>query len=186
MTCQLSVLDSATVAARVSRRAQRTADEEAFGLLVAASHAQLERLAYLLCGNRAQAEDAVGEAYAKVWPKFRRRTVENPAGYLRTAVVNQVRGSFRRQVLEVREQRRHTVDWRDGAPAESNADDRQLLEPVLRSLPARYRAVIVLRFYEDMSEAEIARVLDVPPGTVKSRCARGLEILRARVADLAV
>lgn len=161
----------------------QTGPDAAFAALVSAYHDRLARLAYLLCSDREQAEDAVSEAYAKVWPRFRRGHVDNPPVYLRTAVVNQVRGGLRRRLLERREEQRQRVDWRDGVSPHRDVEEREVLEPALRRLPAAQRAVIVLRFYEDMTEDEIAILLGVPPGTVKSRCARGLAQLRALVGD---
>jgi RNA polymerase sigma-70 factor (sigma-E family) len=158
-------------------RVART-DHEAFAALVTEHHDRLARLAYLLCSNREQAEDAVAEAYAKVWPRFRRGQVEHPPLYLRTAVINQVRGGLRRRQLERREEQRQRVDWRDGLSAEGNVEDRAILERALRQLSEGQRCVIVLRFYEDMSEDDIATTLGVPVGTVKSRCARALAQLR--------
>lgn len=157
--------------------------DAAFAALVATYHERLARLAYLLCSNREQAEDAVSEAYAKTWPRFRKGQVENPPVYLRTAVVNQVRGGLRRRLLERREERRQRVDWRDSASPHRDVEDREVLGPALQRLSATQRAVIVLRFYEDMSEEDVASLLDVPVGTVKSRCARGLAQLRALVGS---
>src|SRR4051812_11437190 len=158
---------------RVRLQAVVRTDHEAFAALVMEQHARLARLAHLLCGNREQAEDAVAEAYAKVWPRFRRGQVQHPRVYLRSAVVNQVRGGMRRRLLERREEQRQRVDWRDGIRPERGVEDQMRLEPALRRLPHGQRTVIVLRFYEDMSEDEIATLLGVPAGTVKSRCARG-------------
>lgn len=155
--------------------------EEDFAALVAEHHNRLARLAHLLCGDREQAEDAVAEAYAKVWPRFRRGEVRHPRVYLRAAVVNEVRGGLRHRMLERREEQRQRVDWRDGVSPERGIDDRTLLETALRQLPQGQRAVIVLRFYEDMGEDEIAALLGVPVGTVKSRCSRALQQLRALV-----
>lgn len=149
-----------------------------FSKIVAAHHQQLARLAYLLCNDRQQAEDAVAEAYAWVWPKFRRGTIDDLLPYLRNAVANQVRGGLRRRMLEQREVERRRVDWHDGVSPERSVDDAEIILPLLESLPQNQRAVIVLRYYEDLSEDEIAETLDIPAGTVKSRCARGLEQLR--------
>jgi RNA polymerase sigma-70 factor (sigma-E family) len=151
--------------------------EASFSQLIADSHRRLEHLAYMLCGDRATAEDAVAEAYAKVWPRYRRGRVREPYAYLRRAVVNQVTGSHRKAAIEQREVQRWTGDM--NAPAtESTIDDSEMLKPALLALPAKQRAVIVLRFLEDLSEQETAAVLGVKPGTVKSRSARGLEQLR--------
>jgi RNA polymerase sigma factor (sigma-70 family) len=132
----------------------------------------------MLCGNRARAEDAVAEAYARVWPRYRRGRVREPLPYLRRAVVNQVTGSHRRRAIEEREAERWAVDRRALARTESAVDDKEMLRPALLALPTSQRAVIVLRFLEDLSEQETAELLGVKPGTVKSRTARGLEQLR--------
>jgi RNA polymerase sigma factor (sigma-70 family) len=133
----------------------------------------------MLCGNREEAEDAVAEAYARVWPRFRAGTLREPLPYLRTAVVNQVRGGLRKRMLQRREEQRQKVDWRDGVSAERIVDDREVLSSALHRLPAGQRTIVVLRFYEDMSEQDVATLLGVPVGTVKSRCSRGLAALRA-------
>ncbi len=168
---------------RITRTDRDAASRVAFAALVALHHGRLDRLAHLLCGDAAQAEDAVADAYAKVWRRFRSGAVDDPAAYLRQAVVNQVRGGYRRRALERREEQRQRVDWRDGVSPHRNVEDRNLLEPALRELPVTQRAVIVLRFFEDLSEEQIARVLDIPVGTVKSRCARGLAQLRASIGS---
>jgi RNA polymerase sigma factor (sigma-70 family) len=152
-------------------------DQVRFSDLVSRHHEQLARLAYVLCGHRELAEDAVADAYAKAWPQFRRGRIEEPYPYLRRAVVNQVRGGFRRRVLAQREERRHTVDWRDSETPVQAVDDRSVLAAALRELPFDQRVVLALRFLEDLSEQETALALGLKPGTVKSRTARGLEHL---------
>jgi RNA polymerase sigma-70 factor (sigma-E family) len=156
---------------------------EAFGDAVRQHHRHLAGLAYSMCGNAQQAEDAVAEAFARVWPKFRRGAVDDLVPYLRSAVINEVRGGWRRRILERREEQRHVVDWRDGESPHRNVEDRDALWPALRQLPAGQRVVVVMRFVEDMSEEETARVLDLRIGTVKSRAARGLEQLRRLVGS---
>lgn len=152
--------------------------EERFADLVRRQHHRFAHLAFMLCGDRAQAEDVVADAYARVWPKFRTDRVDDPVAYVRSAVVNQIRGGFRRRLLERREEARQTVERRVTLHPEASIDDWELLGPALLQLPVTQRAVIVLRFLEDLSEDDTATVLGVKPGTVKSRCSRGLEQLR--------
>jgi RNA polymerase sigma-70 factor (sigma-E family) len=154
-----------------------------FSKAVAAHHQQLARLAFLLCNDRQQAEDAVAETYARVWPKYRRGAIDDLLPYLRRAVANQVRGGLRRRMLEQREADRRRVDWHDGVSPERSVDDAEIILPALEALPQNQRAVLVLRYYEDLSEEEIADTLDIPAGTVKSRCARGLEQLRRVIGE---
>jgi RNA polymerase sigma factor (sigma-70 family) len=84
-------------------------------------------------------------------------------------------------MLERRELGRRTVDWRDGQRFESGVEMRGELWSALLRLPVEQRTVIVLRHVEDLSEDETAAVLNVRPGTVKSRLARGLATLRAEL-----
>ncbi|MGZ8763151.1 MAG: RNA polymerase sigma factor [Acidimicrobiia bacterium] len=160
--------------------------EERFADLVHRQHHRFAHLAFVLCGDRTQAEDVVADAYVRVWPKFRKDRVDDPSAYVRRAVVNQIRGGFRRRLLERREEARQSVDERMPLHPESSVDDWELLGPALLQLPVTQRAVIVLRFLEDLSEDDTATVLGVKPGTVKSRSSRGLEQLRRllREADL--
>jgi RNA polymerase sigma-70 factor (sigma-E family) len=164
-------------------RVDDRAHEQEFVDVVATHHERLARLAFLLCSSREQAEDAVAEAYAKVWPRYRRGQVRDPVGYLRQAVVNQVRGGLRRRVLERREEQRQRAEGRATPTPEHAVEARHVLEPALARLSPGQRAVIVLRFYEDLSEEETAALLGIRVGTVKSRCARALDQLRALVGE---
>jgi RNA polymerase sigma-70 factor (sigma-E family) len=157
--------------------------EERFADLVRRHHHRFAHLAFMLCGDRNQAEDVVAEAYARVWPKFCKNRVDDPSAYVRRAIVNQIRGGFRRRLLERREEARQTVDQRVTMHPEASVDDRELLGPALLQLPVAQRAVIVLRFLEDLSEEQTAAVLGVQPGTVKSRCSRGLDQLRRLLSE---
>jgi RNA polymerase sigma-70 factor (sigma-E family) len=163
--------------------AEPSPSRDRFSKTVASHHQQLARLAFLLCNDRQQAEDAVAEAYARVWPKYRRGAIDELLPYLRRAVANQVRGGLRRRLLEQREVERRKVDWHDGVSPERSVDDAEIILPALEALPQNQRAVLVLRYYEDLSEDEIADTLDIPAGTVKSRCARGLEQLRRVIGE---
>jgi len=135
--------------------------------LYRARYGDMVRLAFLMTGSSAEAEEIVQEAFVRVRRRIDR--VDNPSAYLRTAVVNGCRNRYRRILVE----RRH-------APlAEPAAYDRvDEMSDALAALPARQRAVIVLRYYAGMNEAEIAGALGCRPGTVKSLCHRGLAELR--------
>ena len=157
--------------------------EERFADLVRRQHHRFAHLAFMLCGDRTQAEDVVADAYVRVWPKFRTDRVDDPGAYVRRAVVNQIRGGLRRRLLERREEARQTVEQHVTLHPEASIDDWELLGPALLQLPVTQRAVIVLRFLEDLSEDDTATVLGVKPGTVKSRCSRGLEQLRRLLSE---
>ena len=120
----------------------------------------------------------MADAYARVWPRWRSGRVDDLGAYLRRTIVNQSRQHWRRSLLERREERRHRVDWRDGVSPEEAADDRALVVAALQRLPDDQRAAIVLRIWEDLSEAKVSVILGVPVGTVKSRVSRGLARLR--------
>lgn len=161
---------------------------DAFGAAVADHHRRLAGFAYLLTGDRTVAEDLVAEAYARVWPRFRRHEVDDVERYLRRVVANLATGRLRRLRLERREQAHRRLDWRrqplaDPSEPERLTGERDQLWPAIWRLPADQRAVIVLRIVEDRSEQEVAALLGVRPGTVKSRLARGLGALRTALED---
>ena len=143
-------------------------DDRAFEELFRREHATMLRVAYLLLGSRAAAEEATQDAFAKVYERWRR--VENHGGYLRTCVVNRCRNLQRRQRVERRHAASETVGYEE-------LEARELLD-ALGSLPLKQRAAVVLRFYEGLSEAETADALGIPAGTVKSSVSRALAKLR--------
>jgi RNA polymerase sigma-70 factor (sigma-E family) len=143
------------------------------------------RLAYLLTGERALAEDLVQEAFVRVAGRFvHLRDPDAFAAYLRRAVVNLANSHFRRRRVERAYLTRAKTEAGVGAGAGSTdpmVEDRDRLWHALETLPDRQRAAIVLRYYEDMSEARIAELLQCRPGTVKSLLSRGLEAMRTEI-----
>jgi RNA polymerase sigma-70 factor (sigma-E family) len=127
------------------------------------------RLASLLTQDARVGEDLAQEAFTRVFPKWSR--IESPHAYLRVAVVNACRSW---------QSRRHTE--RTKLPLVASAGSTELAFDVLAdavgALPYRQRAALVLRYYEGMSEAEIADALGCRPGTVKSLTSRALAALR--------
>jgi RNA polymerase sigma-70 factor (sigma-E family) len=136
------------------------------------------RLAYVLTGDHALAEDLVQEAFVRLAGRFLDlRDRDAFPGYLRKTVVNLARMQFRRRRVE----RAFLDRQRREPPGEAvlpDLDTYQHMKQALLGLPARQRAAIVLRFYEDQSESQIADILGCRPGTVKSLLARGLKALR--------
>lgn len=126
------------------------------------------RLARLLTGSMLVAEEVVQEAFLKMHLQGTRP--ENPAGYLRTTVANISRSHLRRLRLERRQSAPDRVSFDDPVIDETWA--------AVCRLPFRQRAVLALRFYEDLPEAEIARLLGCRIGTVKSSLHRGVAKLR--------
>jgi RNA polymerase sigma-70 factor (sigma-E family) len=138
------------------------------------------RLAYLLTGDRPTAEDLAQEAFVRVFGRF--RDLRDPGSfewYLRRTVVNLANSHFRR----LRSEREYVQRRRVPPSPQSMPDVASRLElwRALQQLPRRQRAAIVLRFYEDLSEAATAEVLRCPAGTVKSLVSRGLARLRSEV-----
>jgi RNA polymerase sigma-70 factor (sigma-E family) len=165
---------------RRTRRRERASD--AFSLAVEGHREGLGRLAYVLCGDAVVAEDVVAEAYARVWPRWRRGRVEDLSSYLRRAVVNEVYQRHRRRSLERREAAR-PADRRTDLGFEAQVGERDVLWPALARLSPRQRVVVVLRVVEDLSEEQTATLLGVPVGTVKSRLSRALVELRTTLED---
>jgi len=145
--------------------------------LVRLHYQGLLRLAYALCGDPAEAEDVVGDVLARSWPRLSRGKVDDPGAYLRRAVVNRV-ASWRRHRFVVRREELRRRPEPPAADLEDRTVERDRLWTALRVLPVAQRQVVVLRYLEDLSEAQTAATLGVASGTVKSRTARALEALR--------
>jgi RNA polymerase sigma factor (sigma-70 family) len=139
------------------------------------------RLAGLLTGDLALAQDIGAEAVAKWLAASRRRTIVDERAYVRRIVCNEVVGRHRRLRVERRKAGRVALHEVVVDASESVPRD-EVLRVALRALPARQRAVLVLRYFEDLSEQETANVLGIPLGTVKSNAARGLEAMRVALA----
>lgn len=149
--------------------------EEELGELVPA----LFRFALTLAADPHLAEDLVIEAVAKTLPIWRRGRVEDPERYLRRAVINELTSSRRRWRLERREAERHNrAEQVTDAREHRRVDDSLQLRPLLSKLPPQQRAVLTLRFLEDRSVADVAVILQVKEGTVKSQTSKGLGTLR--------
>src|SRR5438128_1216513 len=139
------------------------------------------RLAYLLTGDRALAEDLVQDAFVRLAGRLvHLRDQQAFDAYLRRTVVNLSNSYFRRRKVEwaFMQSARGALDPQSVQRAPS-VDDREDLWRALGRLSARQRAAVVLRYYEDLSERDVAQILRCQPGTVKSLVARGLEKLRS-------
>ena len=158
------------------------ADDRGFHHYVATRSRALLRTAYLLTGNTADAEDLVQAALAKTYLAWHR--IEDPGaldGYVRRAIVNTHISWWRRRRVE----EYPTDDIPDQAVADHAiaSDLQETMRRAVDRLPERMRAAVVLRYYEDMTEAEVAEVLGVSLGTVKSTVSRAVAKLRSD-ADL--
>ncbi|MGQ5260498.1 SigE family RNA polymerase sigma factor [Micromonospora sp. ZYX-F-536] len=160
--------------------ASRDPLEEEFREFVAARSAALLRTAYLLAGDWATAEDLLQTALTKTYLAWKRLGgIEAVEPYARRVMVNTSTSWWRRRWHG--ERPTEVLPERAGVDEIQQQLDRDLLWRHLRELPNRQRAVLVLRYYEDMSEAQTAAMLDISPGTVKSQASRALSTLRRRM-----
>lgn len=146
-----------------------------FTAFASASGPRLLRFGVLLCGDRAQAEDLTQEALARVYVRWSRLRGDNPEAYARRTMIN-AQASWWRSPWSAR--RVAVVPDLAGPDAYASADDREMVLAALRTLPARMRAVVVLRYWLGLSEQETAAELGVSAGSVKSQASRGLARLR--------
>ncbi len=164
-----------------SRAERRDAEFTAY---LQARQPSLLRTAYLLTGDRNHAEDVLQTSLAKLylaWDKVRDR--DSVDAYVRRIMVNENNSMWRRGWKK----REHATEVIPDAPHHDEYDEGRsdALWDVVQSLPPKARAVVVLRYYEQLSEAETADVLGISTGTVKSQCSRAIAALRERVpADL--
>jgi RNA polymerase sigma-70 factor (ECF subfamily) len=141
----------------------------------------LTRFAYLICGDQNSAQDLVQAALTKTLLHWKRVDHARAEAYVRAAIVNEQRMAWRRR-------------WRGERPSADlpevtlpdpywQVDQLDALRRALTRLPVRQRASVVLRYLDDMSESEVAAVLNCSIGTVKSQTARGLSKLRVLLAE---
>lgn len=192
-------------AMEVSQPAARTARDVEFAEYMSARQPSLLRTAYLLTGDRHAAEDLVQTALAKLylsWDRVQSRDLVD--GYVRRILVNENSSLWRRAwkrreitTDELPERAASGGVWPDPHdPAATSGQPsippsvqlsvqasarRAALWEFVQTLPRRQRAVVVLRYYEDLTEAEVAEVLGISVGTVKSQSSRALAALRQRV-----
>ncbi len=154
------------------------ASADTFEEYVAARYATLTRTAYLLCGNHHDAEDLVQTALVKavgVW----KRIEGSPDAYVRRILVNENISRWRRH-----RGREVLTDRAPEGVAPAEPEDTLALRQALASLAPRQRAVVVLRYYEDLTERETAEILGIAVGTVKSQARDALARLRQALPDL--
>ena len=159
--------------------------DEDFADFVRARWSSLYRLAYLLAASPTGAEDLLQTTLEKAYVNWRRiGQMEYPEAYVRRMLANTLVSSRRRHWH--RERPTDALPEVAGDSAEMPVLDRSLLWPLVCALPDRQRAVIVLRYYEDLSEAQIAEALGCARGTVKSQASAGIAALRRAAAAAGV
>jgi len=153
--------------------------DEAVTQLYAAHYTGLVRLAALLVRHSGEAEEIVQDAFVAMHGKWRGlKDPDRALGYLRRSVVNRARSAHRRHLVAAKHQ---PTTMGDEASAESHvmsAQTRAAVMDALHQLPTRQREVLVLRYYVDLSEADIADALGISRGAVKSHASRGMAALR--------
>lgn len=157
--------------------------EPAFEEFVRARWTSLVRYGYVLTGSPHDAADLAQEALARLgsaWPRVVRR--DNPDAYVRTTMARLHISWWRR--LRRERLMPDVPDRPAGDPAIERVDATAELWPVLASLPGRQRTVLVLRYYEHRTDDEIAALLGISRGTVRSQASRALEKLRSQSAQL--
>lgn len=164
------------------RRGDRDARE--FSGFYTANFDGARRIAYALCGNWVEAEEIAQASLVKVFTHWSRVRAESEEAYLRTVLARTFLDTKRR-----RRAREHAVAEVIDRPVPggyANVDERYQLRSALWRVPPKQRAVLVLRFVQDMSIEQVADALGCSIGTVKSQTARGLDTLREAYRDLAV
>lgn len=154
--------------------------------LFRSDYRRLVGLARLLVDDPGQAEEVVQDAFVALhrnWPRL--RDPGAAAAWLRQAVVNGSRGRLRKRAT-ARKHLKVVEPSLAGGPDEGAvlADEHAAVAQALRALPDRQRACLALRFYDDLSEAQIADALGIAPGTVKTHVHRGMAALATALEDL--
>lgn len=146
-------------------------------------HRELSRLAYLMTGDHGAADDLAGDAFLAVWKQWDRvRDRDEPLAYVRRIVINMAASRVRRLVRE----RRRDGLLEAGAPRATSGPDGAAVVDVrvaLERLPARRRACVVLRHAFDLSEQDVAELLGISVGTVKSQTSRAVVQLQGLLVD---
>ncbi|GAB2626629.1 SigE family RNA polymerase sigma factor [Nocardioides ginkgobilobae] len=157
-----------------------SSSRDSFEEFVAARRQALLRTAYLLTGDHGHAEDLVQTAMVKAWPRWS-RIADRPEPYVRTVLAREVTNRWRsRRWREV-----STGTLPDTAAETRDPTDREVLRRALLELSPRQRAVVVLRYFDDLTEQQTAEVLGIGLGTVKSHGRDALARLRVLVPEAA-
>jgi RNA polymerase sigma-70 factor (sigma-E family) len=149
-----------------------------FDAFVLARTPALLRTAHLLTGDRGHAEDLLQTAFERLARQW--RIDRDPEAYVRRSLVNLSTDRWRRRSVRPTEVGDRYLDTPTTADRHGQMEDRLDLVEAMRSLTPRQRAVLVLRYFDDLSEQDTARLLDCSVGTIKSTTSRALAVLRER------
>jgi RNA polymerase sigma-70 factor (sigma-E family) len=173
-------LSGAAASGAVTPGAAGQAADQVVQALYQAHYAALVRAAALLVGDVATAEDVVQDSFIamhRAWGRLRDTSRALP--YLRRAVINRSRSVLRHRVVAGRQPAMAVPAWPSAEDSALALVQRSSVLAALGGLPARQREVVVLRYYADLSEAEIAATLGISKGAVKCHTARAKDSLRA-------
>lgn len=158
--------------------------DEALTALYTAHYRKLVRIAALLLDDVGLSEEVVQDAYIKMHGAWRRiRDPQAAEAYLRTTVANLARSRMRRRMVAQKHAPKPMPDAPSAEHGAMDALERDRVIHALRGLPRRQRECLVLRYYADLSEAQIAEAMGISPGAVKSHASRGMAALRARLEE---
>lgn len=159
--------------------------DDALTAMYAAHYRTLVRLATFLLHDQPSAEEIVQDAFVAMHASWRRlRDPERAEAYLRQAVVNRSRSRLRHRRVEAKHAPKPAPDAPSAEYGALGALERRSVVDALAALPQRQREVLVLRYYGDLSEAQIAETLGISQGAVKSHAARGVAALRLILEQL--
>jgi RNA polymerase sigma-70 factor (sigma-E family) len=159
----------------------RSEDEDEFRRFTAARWPGLVRTAYLLTGDLGHAEDLAQTTLIKAYRSWHRvRRAQDVDAYVRKILVNANRSRFRTK-RPVEYSVAAVPEYQIAPDASGSVEERDVLLAALAGLPPRQRAIVVLRYWEDMAEGEVAELLGCSVGNVKSQASRALAKLRADV-----
>ena len=160
-------------------RSEGWSADEAVTSLYSGHYASLVRLATMLLRDQGRAEDVVQDAYVSLHGRWGRlRDPDKALAYLRTSVINGARSSLRRRSVAARHQPASPGPVASAETVVLESEQRRELLAAIDGLPDRQREVLLLRYFLDLSEADIAQTLRISRGAVKTHSSRGIAALR--------
>jgi RNA polymerase sigma-70 factor (sigma-E family) len=178
--------DTGPVLVLTGRERERLTADEALTALYTSHYRQLVRLATLLLDEVGAGEEVVQDAYVRMHASWHRiRDPDAAVGYLRTTVINLARSRLRRRLVAQRHPPKPLPDAPSAEHGALEQLERDRVIMALRRLPPRQRQCLVLRYYADLTEAQIAEAMGISPGAVKSHASRGMAALRASLEEQA-
>jgi RNA polymerase sigma-70 factor (sigma-E family) len=158
----------------------RSDADQAIAAMYSTEYRSLVRISVVLVGDVGTAEEVVQECFIAMYAAWRRlKNVDKAVNYLRRSVVNRSRSVLRRRIVAEKHVPKHEPDMPSAEQGAIAQLERTAVIAALRSLPVRQREAIMLRYYLDLSEEEVASAMRISRGAVKSHTARAKAALRA-------